>query len=322
MQVRAPSLFHVYIDSRPTLCSSSFSSTSAFQYSQTSLLLQFINMHTFATLTFALFLFVSTLLAQTPPRFTPSSSTRLNLSFGNISITPGLQIGINGECPAAFLRSSSLYILIPSSQASLCIGSSNNHSVPASAPSVAATSALSGTYLLTIVDPDAPTPQNPNRSEIIHLLQPSVSFAQTGPFAAMFSAPAIVPYARPMPPPVSDAHRYVALLFAQPANFTLPAGFNATNRMNFNLTNFAAQARLGTPIAANYFLVSNMTGTAGAVGGRNATGTVALSAMPTATSTARNGTATPVPFKGAASMEKCLSLMMAVTGVAVGLMSL
>ncbi|MCJ1365556.1 hypothetical protein MMC16_004680 [Acarospora aff. strigata] len=246
-------------------------------------------MHTFATLTFALFLFVSTLLAQTPPRFTPSSSTRLNLSFGNISITPGLQIGIN---------------------------------VPASAPSVAATSALSGTYLLTIVDPDAPTPQNPNRSEIIHLLQPSVSFAQTGPFAAMFSAPAIVPYARPMPPPVSDAHRYVALLFAQPANFTLPAGFNATNRMNFNLTNFAAQARLGTPIAANYFLVSNMTGTAGAVGGRNATGTVALSAMPTATSTARNGTATPVPFKGAASMEKCLSLMMAVTGVAVGLMSL
>ncbi len=125
-----------------------------------------------------------------------------------------------------------------------------------------------------------------------------------------------------MPPPVSDAHRYVAVLFAQPANFTAPTGFNATNRLSFNLTNFAAQARLGAPVAGNYFLVSNMTGNAGAAGGRNASGTVSSGPMATGTGAGTAGTARPTAFTGAGSLEKGISYIVAVGGVAVGLMAL
>ena len=39
----------------------------------------------------------SSVFGQTPPGFSPSSSSRLDLAFGNITVTPGLQIGINGQ---------------------------------------------------------------------------------------------------------------------------------------------------------------------------------------------------------------------------------
>ena len=194
--------------------------------------------------------------------------------------------------------------------------------MPASVPKVAAETTLSGTYLLTIVDPDAPTPQNPNVSQILHLLQPSVTFASAAPRVATFNAPAIVPYARPQPPPSSAAHRYIAVLFSQPANFTVPAAFrafNATNRAMFNLTNFAAQAGLGRPIAANYFVVSNMTGTPGAIGGSNATGTVGSGSSPTATGTMRSS---PAAFTGAATAGKGVGLAMVLGGVAIGMMGM
>lgn len=73
----------------------------------------------------------------------------------------------------------------------------------------------------------------------------------------------IVPYARPAPPPTSDAHRYILYLFQQPSNFTVPmaySGYGAMNRTNFNLTNFISAANLGTPAAANYFFVSHKSG--------------------------------------------------------------
>ena len=195
--------------------------------------------------------------------------------------------------------------------------------MPASAPRVAAETALSGTYLLTIVDPDAPSPQNTSVSQILHLLQPSVTFASAAPRVATFNAPAVVPYARPQPPPTSAAHRYIAVLFSQPANFTVPAAFrafNATNRALFNLTNFAAQAGLGRPIAANYFLVSNMTGSPGAIGGRNATGIVgSAGSSPTATGTKSSS---PAAFTGAATAGKGAGLAMILGGVVVGMMGM
>ena len=152
---------------------------------------------------------------------------------------------------------------------------SSPSSVPALPPKVASTTPLEGTYLLSLQDPDAMTPAAPTIAQYLHWLQPGLNFSSTPnstDFPATIPASATVPYARPQPPPISPAHRYIALLFAQPLNFSIPVafqGFNATNRMKFNISVFAAEAGLGAPVAANYFLVSNMTVT----NVTNATGT-------------------------------------------------
>lgn len=145
--------------------------------------------------------------------------------------------------------------------------------VPAMQPRVGAESALTGTYLLAIVDPDAPTPSNNSISQYLHWLQPGLRFSTTRnttanaftPYTATINAAATVPFTRPQPPPTSAAHRYIALLYTQPANFSVPAdfaNFSASNRTKFNITRFASEAKLGNAVAANYFLVSNMTGNA------------------------------------------------------------
>lgn len=69
-----------------------------------------------------------------------------------------------------------------------------------------------------------------------------------------------MPYARPMPPPSSSAHRYIQYIFYQPANFSIPAawsGYSAENRSNFDTDAFIAASGLGQPFGANYFLCSN-----------------------------------------------------------------
>lgn len=130
-----------------------------------------------------------------------------------------------------------------------------------------------GQYLVMMVDPDASTPENPSRRFILHWLQPNVTLsnATTNPSAvgllpgsrqlANLTTP-IAPYARPMPPSNSSAHRYILYAFQQPNNFTIPpaySGYSASNRTSFNLTNFIRDARLGTPAAANYMYVTNQT---------------------------------------------------------------
>ena len=101
---------------------------------------------------------------------------------------------------------------------------------------------------------------------------------------------------RPSPANTSPAHRYIALLFAQPANFTVPAafqGYSATNRTLFNVTNFATQARLGAPVEANYFLVANTTAnatTTTTTTRATTTGTVTATVIAGTTSTIRVNT--------------------------------
>jgi phosphatidylethanolamine-binding protein len=120
-----------------------------------------------------------------------------------------------------------------------------------------------------MVDPDAPTPENTSLSQILHWLQPGLTLqASSGsqaaiPYVLQASTPAVAPYARPMPPPYSRAHRYIQYLWAQPADFSIPpafSGFSGENRTNFNISEFAAAAGLGSPLYANYFLCSNGTG--------------------------------------------------------------
>jgi hypothetical protein len=152
--------------------------------------------------------------------------------------------------------------------------------VPANQPTFGLPEGASegATYLLAVVDPDAPTPQQPNRSQILHMLAPGVQFSSG---QATFPADPVVSYNRPRPPPVSSAHRYVELLYNQPSNFSIPAawsGYNATNRTLFDIDRFAADSGLGSLVAVNYFLVSNQsstntTGPSGTGGGTGASPT-------------------------------------------------
>ena len=155
----------------------------------------------------------------------------------------------------------------------------NRPSVPAMEPTIAVNTAryrslssYNGSYLVLMVDPDASTPQNPSERFILHWMAPNMtaSTRTAGPNipgqVLTNSTPAHVPYARPMPPPTSDPHRYIQYAFQQPDNFTVPtafSGFSAMNRTSFNLTEFISAAGLSDPAAAMFYFCSNKTGVPG-----------------------------------------------------------
>jgi hypothetical protein len=93
---------------------------------------------------------------------------------------------------------------------------------------------------------------------------------------------ALAEYRQPSPPVGDVAHAYTALLFAQPANFSVPAQFNDVlqSRVFFDTKAFVEAAGLQSPIAANYFRVQNTSGTA-------------TQSFPPPASTPTNGSTTP-----------------------------
>lgn len=100
------------------------------------------------------------------------------------------------------------------------------------------------------------------------------------------------PYLQPNPGVGDIPHDYILLLFAQPANLSLAAiGYgdidppaSTNDRIGFNITDFAAKAGLGSPLAANYFRVQNTTGVASTtypgVNGASATATSTATVTP------------------------------------------
>lgn len=122
--------------------------------------------------------------------------------------------------------------------------------------------------MLVMIDPDAPTPDNPSASQILHWLATDLSAktaaqdfgALQGQAVLSGSGQAdVVPFAPPGPPATSAAHRYLLFLFAQPDNFAVPAQFsqfNAQSRTGFDLNAFVAAAQLPAPLAVNFMYVS------------------------------------------------------------------
>ncbi|TLS26151.1 hypothetical protein PpBr36_05008 [Pyricularia pennisetigena] len=172
-----------------------------------------------------------------------------------------------------------------------------------------------GEYMIVMIDPDAPSPDNPRLRSILHWFQASVTAQTTvasnstlGGQTALLpkaGAQALAPYVPPGPPPTSSAHRYIIYAFAQPSNFSMPrtfSNFSATNRAGFNIDNFVRDAKLAKPLAAEYFYVSrqaNVPGTfvdqpGGSYPGGN--GNAIFTANQTRPSGSSNGT-TPAPTK-------------------------
>lgn len=123
-----------------------------------------------------------------------------------------------------------------------------------------------GNYVILMVDPDAPSPDNPTRRFILHWLAANVTQGTAeaqaplaGQRALTNSTPALVPYRPPMPPTNSSAHRYIIYAFAQPDNFAIPqsfSGFSDQNRSMFSLDRFISEAGLDRPAAGEFWYVS------------------------------------------------------------------
>ncbi|KAK5044367.1 hypothetical protein LTR84_011317 [Exophiala bonariae] len=116
-----------------------------------------------------------------------------------------------------------------------------------------------GRYVTVCVDLDGPYPSFPFLSPILHWVQSDLQ-ASRSTKALTTEKPFIANYIGPGPPPGSSPHRYVFLLYNQPEEFDLklyapPGGKEYGNmaRMRYDLAAFEEKAKLGKPIAVNYF---------------------------------------------------------------------
>jgi len=198
--------------------------------------------------------------AFTPPGFEPASSNNLTVAFGNT-------LAVNG-------------VNLPRAET-------------ASAPTIATTERLSGSYTIMMVDPDIP-PQTIGgaTSELLHWMQSGlvssnesttiggikvfelVNPSNTAPFAS---------YIQPTPPnKVPLSHRYTQLLLNTTGNssaLTTLAKFSTT-RTNFSAVNVVKSAGL-TVLMGNSFNVTNTTSSDGSSTGNS---TTSGAGNPTATS--------------------------------------
>ncbi|KAJ3483642.1 hypothetical protein NLI96_g6171 [Meripilus lineatus] len=118
-------------------------------------------------------------------------------------------------------------------------------------------------FVIAMIDLDAPTPQAPTLSQIRHFL--GGNFHPTpggrGTQDLVNSTVALSDFLQPTPPAGSDPHRYVFLLFNQPKGFNQQTLVNATTSVtNFDLSQFSADVGLGDPIGGTFILESDTLG--------------------------------------------------------------
>ncbi|KAH9939983.1 phosphatidylethanolamine-binding protein [Amylocystis lapponica] len=127
------------------------------------------------------------------------------------------------------------------------------------------TSLENQTFVLVMIDPDAPTPEDPTLSQILYLLAGdfhSEGNQSTGA-SLVNSTAAIMPFLPPAPPTGSVAQRSIQLLFIQPPGFDENAlqyvnvSSSMSARQDWNLTAFSQGVGLGSPVAGNFFYTVN-----------------------------------------------------------------
>ncbi|KAI9084017.1 hypothetical protein K1719_034013 [Acacia pycnantha] len=108
-------------------------------------------------------------------------------------------------------------------------------------------------YTLVMIDPDAPSPSDPNLREYLHWLVTDIP-ATTG----VSFGQEVVTYESPRP--VMGIHRFVLVLYRQLGRDTVYA---PAWRQNFNNRQFSQLYNLGAPVAALYFNCQRESGTGG-----------------------------------------------------------
>ncbi|OCL02967.1 PEBP-like protein [Glonium stellatum] len=181
-------------------------------------------------------LFTAITRAQTPVGFSPNVTAHLDVIFSSVAVTPP---GMNLTKAAVAKQPT--------------IGTSDE--------------ALNGTYLFVMLDIDVPASFTGGaagtRGVNLHaMLTGFKSSGQTMSGTYILSSVATSPASYLAPAPPAEApphpHKYVELLFEQPANWAVPSSQQSavSNRLGFNLTQFTVAAGLGSPIRANYFQVA------------------------------------------------------------------
>ncbi|KAL9621552.1 MAG: hypothetical protein Q9160_003944 [Pyrenula sp. 1 TL-2023] len=144
------------------------------------------------------------------------------------------------------------------------------------APAITApNNATPGNWLAFIIDLDVS--RNGQKTTLLHMMS-ALTLTNTSASSTnkTLASPSQAPlpgasYIPPSPPAGSGPHRYVELLFAEPAGFTYPQQFASVNppadtqaRIGFDINAFMQAGGLGEPIAGMYFRVENGTGGGGA----------------------------------------------------------
>ncbi|XP_058812159.1 protein D3-like [Topomyia yanbarensis] len=118
-------------------------------------------------------------------------------------------------------------------------------------PSVSWDADPNALYTLIMTDPDAPSRAKPKMREWKHWLITNI------PGSDVASGETIAEYISSAPPEDSGSHRYIFLVYKQPAGkiqFDEPKQSNRNpNRGKFQAAEFARKYNLGTPVAGNYY---------------------------------------------------------------------
>ncbi|RWS24729.1 protein D3-like protein [Leptotrombidium deliense] len=104
-------------------------------------------------------------------------------------------------------------------------------------------------YTLIFSDLDAPSRKQPEFREIIHWLLINI------PLNKIEQGKIVYNYTGPWPPKNSGLHRYVHLVFKQPANLKNDKNFLnfKPEAVNSKAMNYSQMFKLGVPIAGNFF---------------------------------------------------------------------
>ena len=143
-------------------------------------------------------------------------------------------------------------------------------------PSIFTNNSYSGNYMLTLIDLDVLTNSTglnlstpgslaqglaSNRTTHLHWFVTNVTEDSKGILAPHSGngSRQVATYAAPSPPKGDINHTYVMFLWNQPKTYTLPKNNTygtATNTSRNNFSVSALVAKVGNPVAANYFRVS------------------------------------------------------------------
>ncbi|KAK0397784.1 hypothetical protein QR680_002269 [Steinernema hermaphroditum] len=109
------------------------------------------------------------------------------------------------------------------------------------------------TFSLVMIDPDNLSRKNPSVAEWLHWLVTNIPASNIN--EGINGGQHQMAYGSPAPQPRTDLHRYLIVLFEhQGRRIQVP---KPSSRAKFSLKQFIEKHKLGTPIAANFFLAQN-----------------------------------------------------------------
>jgi hypothetical protein len=175
----------------------------------------------------------------------------------------------------------------------------------------------SDTFMFVMLDLDVPPAQGATaRRILLHAMETGFQATKQklGGTGTLLATKAKGPAAYLAPgPPATDtmAHRYVQLLFKEPAALKVQASdfANTTARIGFDINAFMKQHQLAEPVAGNFFMVdgrANSTAENGNGGGKggNGNGNGAARGSGSATGTGSTPRSSTKPFEGAAGRRE------------------